>query len=617
MAVQNDNPFALNIAGVEDLIQERTNKVSTPGRDGPEGVAGQYTDELELPMSDEELLKLRDEYEEAYLPYGRKVSNIYKRNYRSYLGRNIEGSAFDQDFPLAANMQFKAEETFLAVATAQNPDPFVFADGTPEGTNLASTVQTMLQFHAQQLLLRRRLATMVRQWSIFQLGVLKVGWNEKINDISLENRKIQDFLFDPSGYVNVYGDFTSWTGERIAITASELCDTYPEHRSYIEKEVDRKLGTKVIYTEWRTDDFCFKTFKNIVLEKYKNEFWNYGNKNRNHFASPKKPYVFLSIFSLEEQPHDITGLIEQNIPNQSKISRRTEELDVALSQSVNGLAFSMNNFNQETAKQASTALTHNEKGKVLIPPGGPIGEAIVRLPAPDVTSSFFDELEVNKQNLLSSWGVEGVISQPQTSETTARGMILNQQRDTSRIGGGINDVVEQSVAKTVYDWFVQLYCIFYDEKHFAAVAGTGKAVEYVELHRGNIDRQLIVGVAPNSMKPKDELTLMNQAQELFKQGLIGPKRILEVLKFPNAEDAAADGILWMTDKKAYVQLNFPELYQQIQQLASQPPQPASPQVPPGQQPANEPVSQQMGGLAGSLPPAPPSTPMPPTPQAPV
>ncbi len=169
MAIQSDNPFALNIAGVEDLIQSKVNRVSTPGRDGPEGVAGMEMDELTLPMADDELIKLKNEYEESYLPYGGKVSSLYKRNYRSYLGRNIEGAAGDQDFPLAANMQFKAEETFLAVATAQNPDPFVFADGSPEGTDLASTVQTMLQFHAQQLLLRRKLAVMLRQWSIYQL----------------------------------------------------------------------------------------------------------------------------------------------------------------------------------------------------------------------------------------------------------------------------------------------------------------------------------------------------------------------------------------------------------------------------------------------------------------
>jgi hypothetical protein len=93
----------------------------------------------------------------------------------------------------------------------------------------------------------------------------------------------------------------------------------------------------------------------LVLDKHKNEYFNYpepvqgvdGEPDideegeprmtsvRNHFASPKKPYVFLSIFSLQERPHDITGLIEQNIPNQNKVSRRTEQIDINVSKSNN------------------------------------------------------------------------------------------------------------------------------------------------------------------------------------------------------------------------------------------------------------------------------------------
>ena len=577
-----ETSFTANIRGVSDLVESGTNKVLTAGDPSPEGITSEKFDVLDLPMSDEELLKLRDEWEKLYAPYEGLIKEIPKRNLRSYLGRKKNNAVPTEEEIVAANLQFESEETFLPAATAQDPSPFVFADNTPEGNAVSSSVQTMLQFHAQQLLIRRKLAVMVRQWSIHQLAVLKPGWDSAINDVTIDNRKIQDFIFDPNGFVDVYGDFSSWMGERIYVTAEKLIELFPKDDAYITLQVEDKLGTQVCYTEWWNDDYCFTTFKKRVLDKHKNEYFNYEekteqtdvlgqpvtNKPRNHFAIPKKPYIFLSIFSLQERPHDITGLIEQNIPNQNLITRRTEQIDANISQSNNGLLFSENNFNQETAKQASNALTTGV-GKVLVPQGGAIGEAVVRLQAPNIPAGFFDDLENNKNNLRSSWGTQGIASQPAKPDETARGMILNQGRDTSRIGGGIVDILEQSVAKGVFDWLVQLYMVFYDEKHFGAVMGVGKATQYVTLSSQDIDRQLIVGVSPNSMKPKDQISEMNQAQSLFEKGAIGPKTLLEVLDFPNPDEAAGDGALWQIDKMAYLQMNFPELMQKLQQFQQQ------------------------------------------------
>ena len=575
-----ENVFSQNIRGVSDLIESNINKVSGSGAD-VEGVSGDKLDILDLPMTDEELLKLRDDWEKQYAPYEGRIKPIFQRNLRSYLGRGKNNSLPEEDTVVAANLQFEAEETFLPAVFAQQPAPFVYADNSEPGNKVSDAVQTMLQFHADQLLLNRKLAIMVRQWSIYQLGVLKPGWNVDINDVAVDNRKIQDFIFDPSGYVDAYGDFSSWLGERIYIPASKLIELFPKHTDYITRIVADKLGTEVCYTEWWTDEYCFTTFKEKVLDKHKNEYFNHEEvpepdpmtgqvppPKHNHFATPKKPYIFLSVFSLQERPHDITGLIEQNIPNQNLITRRTAQIDENLSQGNNGIAFSENNFNQETAKQASNALTKGV-GKVLVPPGGPINEAIVRIQAPALPAGYFDDLENNINNLRSSWGTQGIASQPQKPDETARGMILNQGRDTSRIGGGIGDVVEQSVARNAFNWLVQLYMVFYDEKHFGAVMGQGKATEYVVLSAQDIDRQLIVGVSPNSMKPKDEVSKMNQATSLFQMGAIGPKVLLEELDFPNPDDSAGDGALWMVDKMAYIQMNFPELMQQLQQFQAQ------------------------------------------------
>ena len=585
------DPFQLSIDGVTELIASDTNKVRAKGNLEVEGKVGEEIDVLDLPMSDAKLKKLRNEWEAQYAPYEGKVAiPIRQRNLRSYLGRNAQGEVPGDDEIVAANMQFESEETFLPAATAQDPAPFVFAANDQQGNKLAQTVQTMLQFHVQQLNLRRKIAVMVRQWSINHLGVLKPGWNEDIKDVAIENRKIQDFVFDPEGYVDVYGDFSSWLGERIYVTAEKLTELFPKKTADIILEVDGKMGTRVCYTEWWNDDYCFSTFKEIVLDKHKNEYFNYEEESepdpltgqtqppkRNHFAMPKKPYIFLSVFSLQERPHDITGLIEQSIPDQRKLTKRVEQMDNNVSQANNGLLFSEDNFNQETGKQAYDALTKKGHGGVLVPSGdkgaGAQG-AVIRLDAPNFPESAFKEIDMTENHIRSRWGTQGIASQEAKPDETARGMTLNQQRDTSRIGGGIGDIIEQSVAKPACDWLVQLYHVFYDEPHFGAVLGTGAATQYVELQSQDIDQQLIVGITANSMQPKDQISEGNQAMTLAQGGFIGPKTLLETLNFPDPDDAAADGAFWTYSQKAdggmaYIQLNFPELGQKLQQMQQQ------------------------------------------------
>lgn len=587
--MDDTNPFSLNVRGVTDLVENPTNKIQSSGGQSPEGIAGEKYDSLAVSMTDEELLALRDEYEKRYAPYEGKLKPRVEKIRESYQGKKAAGQYLtDTDLPMAANLQFEAAETFLSAALAKNPDPVVWADNTPEGNAIASAVKTMLQYHADQLVIRRKLAIMVRQWSMDLLGGLKPGWDEKLKDVTIDNVKIRDFVFDPEGYVDAYGDFSSWYGERKKVTAEKLIELFPKHEAYIKQMADSKLGSEVIYTEWwPNDDYCFYTFKDKVLDKHKNQYFNYpepmldamGQPSldpisgepmlttpRNHFAHPKKPCIFLSVYSLQEQPHDITSNIEQNIPNQNLITKRTEQIDFNVSTANNSYAFSQDNFNQETAKQAANA---RKKGNpILVPSGGPIANAVMPIPAQGLPADVFNQLEIAKNDLKNSWGIQGIAADQPDEDQTARGMILNQANDTTRIGGGIGAAIEQ-VADNAFNWLVQLYYVFYDEPHFAAIMGNAKAVEYITLTSQMLDRQLVVSVAPDSMKPKDEITNLNLAQALFDKGAIGPKTLLKMVDFPDPDESAADGVMYRIDPMGYFQLNFPEYAARLQQQQQQ------------------------------------------------
>lgn len=568
------DPVLLNVQGVSQLVNSKINKIpSSAGSD--EGETGDRVEALDLDMSDDELLELRDDWEMQYAGYEGSLKTRTQTFLAYYAGRQLEGTGFASDFPIASNLQWEAAETFYPAALSKNPEPVVYCDNTPEGNDLADDVKTMLQYHADYLDLRALLTLQTRQWSMRLLGVKKWGWDKVVNEVTCEVRRIQDFIFDINGYVNTKAHFVGFLGERITISAKKLIELFPKHEDYIFSLVEGKLGTQCTYTEWWTDEYCFVTFKDKVLDKHKNEFFNHTESDtdefgtemetpgNNHFPKPLKPYTFLSVFSLAEQPHDITGLIEQNIPNQNLITKRTMQIDKNLSRQNNSEAFSENNFNQETATQAARAF---EKGNpVLVPSGGPISEAIARFPAEGFPDAAFNELENNKEALKSSWGVQGIMSQAPDQDQTARGMILNQQYDNTRIGGGIGEAIER-VAKADFNWLVQLYYVFYDEPHAASILGQMKATEYVVLRSQNMHKKITVSVASGSMKPEDSVSKMNQALTLWQEGALDPQTLLTVLNFPSPKETAAQVWLYHTNPQLYGQMNFPDLAQLIQSL---------------------------------------------------
>lgn len=609
----SNDPVEMNIEGVRQLVGSKLNKVNS-AVDNPEGTESDAVDELELSMDDEELLTLSRQWEDKYREYETAIKLRQQAQKTYYLGRQKEGGPTVMgDVPsISANLLFEAEETFLPAALSKNPEPVVWADNTEEGNAVSKAVKTMLQYHADILVLRRKLTLMTRHWSIYFIGAMKHGWDDRIQDIKSEVIDPQKLILDPDGFVDCYGDYEGYLGERKTVSARKLVEMFPKFKTYITVWVDGRMGTNVTYTEWWNDDYTFTTFKGKVLDKSKNPNFAYpqeiegedpdGNPittlstPSNHFAFPKKPYTFLSVFSLGEQPHDVTGLIEQNIPNQRRLSRRTEQIDYNLSRANNSDVFSEENFNQETAKQAATAMAKGNP--VLVPAGKPISEAIARLQAPGLGADFFNDLENTKTDLRSIFGTQGITANPQDEDQTARGMILNQSHDTTRIGGGIGDAIEQ-VADNVFNWWVQLYCVYYDQPHFAAIMGQMKAVEYEQLKNTDLNRRIVVSVSPDSMKPKDETTEMNQAITLAQDGFLDPKTLLTILDFPDPQTTAENAVLWKIDPQTYMQINFPDLMEKVAQAQQQAQALAQQAGLPGAGPPSAPVE----GSAGPTPPA--------------
>lgn len=539
--------FELNIEGVQNLVEAGDNKVQTYD-DTQEGIDSDFIDLLELDMSDEELLELKRGYENKSAPYTGKIEPRQKLN-KTYLFGTQNNLPNNKTAP--SNLLFQSTATFVPQALAKNPEPVVWSDDTDEGKEASNDIKTMLQFHADVLSLRKKLGVLVWHWSVYLIAGWKYGWNSELNDVSIEVRKPKNFVFDPDGFIDEYGDYQgSYLGERIQSTAKELIELFPESKEYILEKTGQKEGTLVTRTEWWTNKYCFTTFEEKVLDKHKNPFFNYEKDKPNHFATPKMPYTFLSVFSLQEQPHDFTNLIEQNISNQDSIIARDYQIEKNLAHGNNSIIVDDKYFTVETAHQAADAL---EKGDPIL---GNV-DGVKRIPANALPQGILEAQQNAKQTLLSVYGTLGVTAQQPNEDTTARGMILNQSFDNTRIGGGVGDALEQ-VADNAFNWLLQLYYVFYDEPHFASIMGRGRAVEYVKLVMSDENRRFVVSVSPNSMKPKDEISQQNLAMQRWESEAIDPIGLMKEINSADPMEDAKRLVIWKTNPQQYLQLYFPE-----------------------------------------------------------
>lgn len=577
-----------------------------------QGIIAPMQDDLDAVLgSDEKLIALSRKWEQEYKDYDEKVRKKQDACENYWLGKQFPQSSLTEDArPITDNIIFEATETFLPEATKQNPEPTVSADNTEEGNQYASLWKDMLVAKADTQHLRLKVKKMTRFWSLYLIGAIKFSWNEEEDEFETNATNPQKLILDPNAEIQEGGKYTGGhIGERREATADKLVELFPKASDKIKQMVDGKMGTKLRFVEWWTPEKVFFTMKDIVLDKYENPHWNYTQKTKktdefgqeteteeqgdNHFASPRMPYLFLTVFNLGKHPHDETGLLYQNLSNQDMINKKLAQIDRNTDGMNNGIVLSGKSFTKEQASDAVDALA---RGDALWVPDGAIGDAYRRDAAPALAPTVYMQLQDLRQELRNIFGVRGSSAQGVSSEQTVRGKIIIGQKDSSRIGGGISDSIEQ-VCDSIFNWWVQLMKVYYSEDDFIGLLGEEKAYQFYKLKQ-NIKRKLVVSVKEGSLIPRDDLSKRNEAIDLWGAGALDPITLFERLGFADPKKAAETLYLW----KSAPQALFPKALENTQQGLGEAPPTSSqalgqaPVVPPEQASAPAPQPQQPNPL---------------------
>ena len=560
-----------NTIGYESLGDDINKTKGASLSESKQGVSSDKLPELELDMKEEDMVKLADKWEKDWKDSPNKTEweTQIEDNEKYWLGKQFDSPKATKQRPMVDNLIFESLETYLPQATRRNPDPLVTLDAsedtTPVKEKYVQKVKLRLGDLADKNKFRLKLKKGARHWAIYQLGVAKFGWDLD-NDLPalriVRPKKIMldpDSTIDEDGYTgDRVGEYRKMTAEKILAIIGEKQDQLdPETGELLKKgnaegikaikdKVKNDLATEITFQEWWTSKYMFWRLDKNVLLKTKNPHWNYdqqattesvdiyGNETLateevagiNHFAVPKMPYSFLSVFNLGDQPMDKTSLINQNIANQDKINKRDKQIDKNADRMNGGLVVSLARAGL-TKEQASSVTHALRKGGVVCIPDGTPRDAIDQYNPVGLPADVFNDRNDTRTRLRDIFGVSGSSQAGLSKDDTVRGKIMSRGLDTDRIGGGVTEYLEQW-ADDWYNWFVQLLYVY------------DRAFQFIE---GGIPPKVLISVKEGSLLPKDSTSIANQALELAGLNRISNIDLYDRLEWPNGKEVAAN--VWL------------------------------------------------------------------------
>ena len=568
-----------------------------------EGVVSEKLPELSLNMDNDEIIELTRKWKGEWDNSNAKNKWLkqIEANERYWLGKHTNYPEIETDGERAEkdNLIFEALEVFLPQATRRNPEPLVILDSDFDEENEAfqkyvERVKKKLADLADKNKLRLKLKKLTRYWALYQLGVVKVGWDLDRDIPTLKVIRPQKLILDPNAVIDEDGYNGERIGEYRELPAYKMLAIMKDYgteagRKKVEELTKGDKGTLIRFIEWWTPEYSCWELDNTLLMKMKMMHWNYDKveeetkmdeygveraetkevKGTNHFATLKMPYVFLSVFNLGDQPMDNTSLINQNLANQDLINRRNKQITKNAESMNNGMVVSGERSGLTEGQSAKVTKALRKGGVVWIPSGSP-REAMDTFPAPALPNDLYNQLADTRNRLRDIFGVSGSSQAGIEGEKTVRGKIISRGLDTDRIGGGVTEYLEQ-FADDIYNWFVQLLYVY--DTGFQFIGGAEPP-------------KLIISVKEGSLLPKDSTTIANQALELAGAGRISNVDLFKRLEYPNPEELAAN--VWLEVNAPHILYkDNPEVMQALGMMQAQQAMQGQPQGGGRQQPAME------------------------------
>lgn len=483
--------------------------------------------------TDQELVEVGNAWLLESSQYYGELEKIWKVNEQYYLGNQTMMDRIPSDMSNAVQNQiFMGVETIVPIITA-NPPQFVVEP--PENSDVsgkaADATQKILSIQYETTDVRTKGEALIRDMLMYRFGVWKVIWDENGNNVGLKNVKPKNLRFP-----KVIGDLP-YLIEILPIYAGEFRDVFGDakfieflkNRGKILKEGENldKIGGLFAINEIWTPEMVFWTDGVSFIDKKKNPYYDFDDKDRNHFSVPEIPYIIASAFRTRGTAVGDTDLITQTIPIQDVINVSNRLI--------------INNANKTGNSQwfvdASVMSEEEARNKLTNSPGLIIygdnvaNPNLLRRDPPPPLPAYIAELKAMAERAFDNiFGTHSTTRGERGSPETLGGRLLLKQADLGRIDLLVREY-ERCVAK-LGNWNAQLMRLYFTGKRtFRYYGETG--LEFIDFTADMIERAVKILVKSGTTLPTDELSKRREALELWGLNALAPETLFERLKFPD------------------------------------------------------------------------------------
>lgn len=253
----------------------------------------------------------------------------------------------------------------------------------------------------------------------------------------------------------------------------------------------------------------------------------------NYFDSPRKPYIFATIFNNENTPIGRTDMITLSSELQKGIDKRKMDIDEN-AELVNGM---LKVDASVMGKSDAQRIRFETKGIIW---GKGVKDGVTRemgTPLPEfVHTDMLDSRSEIDNIMAASSAFRG---EREGAETKAGRLALIQQSYLR-----LNELVQVTdfTYHEIFSWGMQLAKTRYTEYHYAKWMGKEGAREVVELIQDDFETGSEVTIIAGKTLPVDDEFKFDQAQNDVEKGFISPVDYLDIAQYDNSKDLAKNAV---------------------------------------------------------------------------
>lgn len=255
----------------------------------------------------------------------------------------------------------------------------------------------------------------------------------------------------------------------------------------------------------------------------------------NYFDTPRKPYIFATIFNNENTPIGRTDMITLSADLQHGIDKRKRDIDENC-ELVNGW---LKVDSSVMGKSDAQRIRFETKGIVW---GKGVKDGVTREIGTPLPQMVFDDMIDSRNEIDNIMAASSAFRGEREGQETKAGRLALIQQSYLRL----NELVQvvDYVAGEMFSWFMQLSKTRYTEYHYAKWMGKDEAQKTIEIIQDDFETGSEVTVIPGKTLPRDDEFKFEQAQTDVLNGFISPADYLKIAQYDDPKDMAKNAVLY-------------------------------------------------------------------------